>query len=159
MNFEFFTYYNNEIMADIELDVDEVLNLEEEYYQKGFLEGQEHSTREQYIEGKEYGYQTGFQRALIVGYIQGLMEYWKENKDLNNVDGHMTQLREIVEGIPVTNGESEVAEFEKRINKARNKIRVIATILKESSKVSKLDELMKEMGGTLQVSENVDEMW
>lgn len=146
-------------IMDIDLDVDEVLNLEEEYYQKGFLEGKEHSTREQHIEGKEYGYQTGFQRALIVGYIQGLMEYWQQHHDLSSVAGHMKQLHDIILGIPLTNGESEVAEFEKRINKARNKVRVLATILKESSKVSKLDELMKEIGGTLQVSENVDEMW
>ena len=45
-----------------DFDIDEVLNLEEEQYNLGFKEGQEHSTKEQYLEGKQYGYQTGFQR-------------------------------------------------------------------------------------------------
>lgn len=64
---------------DISIDTDEVLNVEEEYYQKGFREGQEQSTRQQEMEGKEYGYQTGFQRFLIVGYIDGLVEHWSRN--------------------------------------------------------------------------------
>ena len=47
-------------MSDI--DIDNVLNLEEEQYELGFKEGQIQGTKDQYLEGKEYGYQTGFQR-------------------------------------------------------------------------------------------------
>lgn len=66
-------------MAD--LDIDEVLNLEEEQYSIGYKEGQEQATKEQYLEGKQYGYQTGFQRFLIVGIVKGLAQDWFDNLD------------------------------------------------------------------------------
>ena len=47
----------------------------------------------------------------------------------------------------------------KNIKKARNKLRVIASITKETWKIDSLDNLVKEVGGTLQVSENPDDMW
>ena len=49
--------------------------------------------------------------------------------------------------------------YEKNVAKARNKLRVIATIRKDQARISKLDQLVDEIGGKLQVSENVDEMW
>lgn len=59
----------------------------------------------------------------------------------------------------MTNGDKEVAKYELAIGKARNKVRVLASITKSSEKIAKLDNLIKEVGGALQVSENVDEMW
>lgn len=153
-------------MAEVEYDMDKILNLEEDYYRQGYQEGQEFSTKQQYNEGKEYGYQTGFQRFLIIGYIQGLVSYWltnikdydteRENTSLRN---HLAQLNDLIQDVPITNGMEEVKEFEKRITKSRNKLRVIASICKELWKVNKVDILMKEIGGQLQVSENVDDMW
>lgn len=157
---------NREEMVNIDYDVDQILNLEQEYYEQGYQEGQDFSTKQQYIEGKEYGYQTGFQRFLIVGYIQGLLGSWKHNiddyeKGSKNISlrNHLEQLGELVNNIPITNGADEVKLFETRINKARNKVRVIANICKELWKVNNIDNLMKEIGGQLQVSENVDDMW
>jgi hypothetical protein len=157
---------NKADMTEVDYDMDKILNLEEEYYRQGYEEGQDFSTKQQYNEGKEYGYQTGFQRFLIIGYIEGLVKYWQtniekyekgiENKSLRN---HISQLSELVQNPPTTNGMEEVKEFEKRITKGRNKLRVIANICKELWKVNKLDSLMKEIGGQLQVSENVDDMW
>ncbi|KAK6465698.1 hypothetical protein DFJ63DRAFT_282118 [Scheffersomyces coipomensis] len=144
----------------INIDTDEVLNLEHQYYQKGFEEGQNHSTKQQYLEGKEYGYQTGFQRFIIVGYIQGLVEDWKLHIDqYGNIRNHLDQLEKLIVDIPLTNEDENVAEFEVKLNKARNKLRVIITIVKESWKIDKLDEVVKELGGELQVSENIEEMW
>ncbi|EER35964.1 conserved hypothetical protein [Candida tropicalis MYA-3404] len=146
-----------------DFDIDEVLNLEEEQYNLGFKEGQEHSTKEQYLEGKQYGYQTGFQRFLIVGYIQGLVGEWLDNLDNYNasksLQGHINQLSELITDIPLTNGDEEVEKYEKNIKKARNKLRVIANITKENWRIENLDNLVKEVGGTLQVSENQDDMW
>lgn len=45
------------------------------------------------------------------------------------------------------------------IKKARNKLRVIANITKESLKIDNLDNLVKEVGGSLQVSEDQEDMW
>lgn len=75
------------------------------------------------------------------------------------VANHLKQLEALIKDIPITNGDEEVAHYEKSVAKARNKLRVIATLVKETSKIAKLDELIKEVGGQLQVSENVDDMW
>lgn len=149
----------------LNIDTDEILNLEDQYYQEGFQEGQEHSTRQQYMEGKEFGYQTGFQRFLIIGYIEGLLNYWKRNIDAygghqnNTLNNHITQLETLISEIQTTNGDKEVEAYEKIMVKSRNKLRVIATITRESWKINNVDQLIKEMGGKLKVSENVDEMW
>ncbi|RCK58850.1 hypothetical protein Cantr_09151 [Candida viswanathii] len=146
-----------------DLDLDDVLNLEEEQYNLGFKEGQEQATKEQYLEGKQYGYQTGFQRFLIVGYMKGLVEYWLENIDnygsSKSLQNHLNQLQDLLSDIPLSNGDEEVEKYEKNIKKARNKLRVVANITKESWKIENLDNLVKEVGGTLQVSENQEDMW
>ncbi|PSK41520.1 hypothetical protein C7M61_001203 [Candidozyma pseudohaemuli] len=143
-------------MADITLDG--VLDLEEKYYEEGYTEGQEKSVKDNHLEGKAYGLQTGFQRFLVVGYIHGLIEIWSKD-DSKAVQNHLKQLKELVSDIPTTNGDKEVELYEQAIGKARNKVRVLGTITKTSEKVAKLDSLLKEVGGQLQVSENVDDMW
>lgn len=149
-------------MNKVDFDIDRVLNLEQEYYQQGYEEGQEFSTRQQFLEGKEYGYQTGFQRFLIIGYIQGLVNYWLFNTDKygsESFEKHLIQLNDLLKDIPTTNGVDEVKEYERRVLKSRNKIRIIANICKEQWKVNNLDKLINDVGGQLQVSENMDEMW
>ena len=148
-------------MAD--LDIDEVLNLEEEQYSLGYKEGQEQATKEQYLEGKQYGYQTGFQRFLIVGIVKGLAQDWFDNLDkygsTKSLRNHINQLHDLISDIPLNNGDEEVEKYEKNIKKARNKLRVIANITKESWKIDNLDNLVKEVGGSLQVSEDQEDMW
>lgn len=152
-------------LTDIDIETDEVLNLEEVYYQEGFQEGQEHGAKQQLMEGKEFGYQTGFQRFLIIGYITGLLEDWRTNIEkyggLGNksFENHLSQLEDLMKQVQLTNGDEEVATFEKVIGKARNKLRLLATLTKENWKISQVDSLVKEIGGQLQVSENVDDLW
>lgn len=140
------------------ISLDEVLDLEDSYYKQGFQEGQTESVRSQFKEGKIYGLQTGFQRFLVVGYIEGMMSFWRSLDD-SRITLHLAQLAEMVENIPTTNGDQEVEKYEKAVSRARNKIRVIATITKSNDRIAKLDSLLKEVGGSLQVSENMDEMW
>lgn len=143
-------------MADITLD--DVLDLEEKFYEEGYTEGQERSVKDNYLEGKAYGLQTGFQRFLVVGYIQGLIELWEKDES-KTVKNHLSQLKSLIEGISFTNEDKDVENYEQAIGKARNKVRVIASITKTSEKVAKLDNLVKEVGGSLQVFENADSMW
>ena len=166
---------------DIEIDADEVLNLEQQQYQIGYQEGVEQSAKEQYLEGKQFGYQTGFQRFLIVGYIHGLIEEWEsqsymgrysgdggdgdgaEKKKLEVMQGHLQQLKSYVDisndGLLLNNDEKSVARFEVQLKKARNKLRVICQLCKESWKINEVDKLIETVGGAMQVSENVDDMW
>lgn len=142
-----------------DLTLDGALDLEENYYNEGFSEGHERSAKEQYLEGKAYGLQTGFQRFLIVGYIRGLLEEWNKLPADNKISSHLSQLKDLIEDIPLSNGDEEVAQYEKVVSKARNKIRVIASLTHTSDKLSKLDDLIKLVGGSMHVSENVENMW
>lgn len=148
---------------DIDENMDLLLNLEEQYYKEGFKEGTEESTRKQYIEGKEYGYQTGFQRFLVVGYIRGLIVYWENNLESydasKSIANHITSLKQIVQEIPFSNKDADVGQYDKLVNKARNKVRIIASLCKEQSKVNNLDAVLRTVGGEMQVSGNADDMW
>ncbi|CUM68521.1 uncharacterized protein PRCAT00006247001 [Priceomyces carsonii] len=149
-------------MLDISIDSEEVLNLEEQSYQKGFEEGIAKGAQERYIEGKEYGLQTGFQRFLIVGYLKGLAEYWEDNissYDQKSLPSHISQLKELLNGVPTSNEEEDVADYDNKVKKARNKARLIANMVGDSQRVNNIDSLVREVGGTLQVSENVEELW
>lgn len=141
-----------------DLNLDDVLDIEDEFYAKGYKDGQDQSAREQFLEGKIYGLQTGFQRFLVIGYIQGLLEEWRQ-LEKPEISAHLNQLAELIRSIPTSNGDKEVELYEKSVLKARNKVRVVAAITKTSEKVLILDNLIKEVGGSLQVSENLDDMW
>lgn len=143
-------------MEDVTLDG--ALNLENEFYERGYRDGQNQLTREQNLEGRIYGLQTGFQRFLVVGYIQGLIEEWV-CLDQRNISTHLSQLKKLIDSIPLTNGDLEVEQYEIAITKARNKVRVVANITRTNEKIAKLDTLIKEIGGSLLVSENLNEMW
>lgn len=147
----------------MEIDTDEVLNLEQEYYQKGFEEGEAQGIREQFLEGKQYGYQTGFQKYLIVGYIQGLLDNWKTDIEnyshINGFVNHINQLEKYLKDIPMDNEELHVEEFDRIVHKARNKLRVVTTIAKEAWKSNLLDEIIRRVGGNIQVSTDEVDMW
>lgn len=147
---------------NMENELDDILNLEEQYYNEGFIEGQNESTKKQLLEGKEYGYQTGFQRFLIVGYISGLIEFWYKNinsYDQKSLKNHLDQLQIILDGIKMTNFDDDVEKYEKSLIKLRNKIRIITNLVKEQWKFKDVDDLVKEIGGIVQLNENVNDMW
>lgn len=151
--------------GNVSIDTDDIFNIEEQYYDEGYREGQEQSTSQQYKEGKEFGYQTGFQRFLIVGYVKGLCQYWQKNigqydkTARKSIQLHLFLVNSLIDDLKLTNGDAEVAAFEKTVVKIRNKLRVLASLTKESWKINQVDSLMKEIGGQPQVSENVDDMW
>ncbi|ODV85502.1 hypothetical protein CANARDRAFT_23035 [[Candida] arabinofermentans NRRL YB-2248] len=67
--------------TDSYFDFDSVLNLEDQYYNEGFNEGQLEGSMKQFHEGKELGIQTGYQRLLIIGQLRTLVNYWIEKID------------------------------------------------------------------------------
>lgn len=143
--------------------MDSLLYLEENFYREGYEEGQKKGAWELYREGKQYGYQTGFQRFLIVGYIQALVEKWKDEcpkkEENKSIRRHLDDLEETINGILKLNNEKDVREFEKKISKSKNKIRMVAYMFKKREQVDRLDEYLSEVGGGIQVSQNSEEMW
>ncbi|WPK23125.1 hypothetical protein PUMCH_000350 [Australozyma saopauloensis] len=144
-------------MTDINLDT--ALEFENELYSQGYEEGKEAANNEQFLEGKIYGLQTGFQRFLIVGYMDGLLQEWRKDGHSKNIESHLNQLQKLLDKISNGNSDQSVADYERALSAARNKVRVIASITKTTDKIAGLDKMVQEVGGTLAVSSNPDDMW
>lgn len=143
-------------------ELESVLELENDKYREGFSDGKNQPTREQFLEGREYGIQTGFQRALVVGYIKGLAQSWRTHAsecEARGFSGHLDQLDSLLDSITFSNEEDAVANYEKTIQKARNKLRLVANMAGQSWKVADLDRILGQVGGQMRVSTNSDEMW
>ncbi|RKP28792.1 DUF1715-domain-containing protein [Metschnikowia bicuspidata] len=144
-------------MADINLDA--ALEVENVIYLKGYQEGVDAASNEQFLEGKIYGLQTGFQRFLIVGYIEELLHQWMLQETEGRIKTHLDQASALLASITNENDDSLVAVYEKAVAALRNKVRVIAGITKTTDKIAGLDKLVQEVGGTMAVASNPDEMW
>jgi hypothetical protein len=62
-------------MADDPLD--DLLNLEENYYQEGYRLGEADGTHAGLVEGKLFGVEKGFERAMDMGRLSGKAEVWR----------------------------------------------------------------------------------
>lgn len=140
----------------MELDLDGVLDLEQEAYQRGYDEGVGELRKQNYVEGKQYGYQTGFQRFVIIGYLRGLVTRWQGN---DKVKPHVDKLEQLLNAITTGNDEKAVQLYEDNLNKARNKARVVALILGEPALVAGLDEMIRAVCGDLKLQQDPDDMW
>ncbi|KAH3678163.1 hypothetical protein WICPIJ_008921 [Wickerhamomyces pijperi] len=135
------------------MDFDDVLNLEEQFYQDGFAYGQAQSALTSFKEGKEYGLQTAFQKYLLVGQIQGLFDILElthielSTQAANNIK----QIKEFLTQITYDNDYGNVINTEKIITKIRNKMRVLVNLIpeldKKSCNLSNMDELSRFIGG------------
>lgn len=142
-----------------DLDLELVLDLEDDAYQRGFAEGQAELRRENLIEGKQYGYQTGYQRFVIVGYLQALVEEWTKADTENKATSHIAKLKLLLDEITVANTEESAQLYEDNTRKARNKARVIALLLNDTGAVSDIDDMLKEVCGEISVQTDPNDMW
>ena len=62
-------------MADGPLDG--LLNLEENYYQEGYALGEADGTHAGLVEGKLFGVEKGFEKAMNMGRLSGKAEVWR----------------------------------------------------------------------------------
>lgn len=142
-----------------DIDLELVLDLEDDAYQRGFAEGQAELRRENLIEGKQYGYQTGYQRFVIVGYLQALVEEWTKADTENKATTHIAKLKLLLDEITVENTEESAQLYEDNIRKARNKARVIALLLNDTGAVSDIDDMLKEVCGEISLQTDPNDMW
>ncbi|KAG7192210.1 uncharacterized protein KQ657_001928 [Scheffersomyces spartinae] len=145
-----------------DIDIDETLNVEGQYYREGVESGLAQGAADQYRDGLQYGYQTGYQRFLVVGYCKGLWEWWSykygDDKEHERIKCHLNQLETYLKEIDNSNDEAVVEKYEKTVIKIRNKIRVIATVLKEPQLAKAIDDVIA-IGGQVHLNENPDDMW
>lgn len=124
------------------MDTDYLLGLEEQYYQEGYKEGAQEKAQHNFTEGKQYGLQVGFQRFLILGQIQGLIEVIETcgtpgTSILKNIE----TVRGLLADIKMDNDDANVAEYEARIVKIRNKLRTILLLLQRQTENKMKDPL------------------
>lgn len=109
------------------------------YYIEGHQEGQKDGEKAGFIEGRQFGIQTGFQRFLTLGILQGRTEIWKDQVQeradsavkherlAKNVD----QMKEALCNISMTNNDVDVETLEKTLKYGKVKSKLIISSLKD----------------------------
>ncbi|CAL9733125.1 protein Lto1p [Monosporozyma unispora] len=137
-----------------------LLKLEEHFYQEGFEEGQNENLHNNFMEGKQFGLQVGFQRYVLLGQIVGLCDIL-DSLDLQNImlTKNIASVRKLIDGIEMNNDEKNVEQLEKTLVKLKNKFRTILLSFQRLTKDRKLkkhlnfddvDDLSRMIGGKMQ---------
>lgn len=114
---------------------DELLTLEEQFYQEGYQEGHEKNLEDNFLEGKQFGLQVGFQRFIFLGQVIGVCNIIESlNLGSSIVDKNTKSLREWVEGIEMNNDDENVEKLEKVIVKIKNKFRTLLLSVQKLTK-------------------------
>lgn len=88
---------------------EDVLNLEEQFYQDGYKQGQEDGARAGLIEGRSLGLEKGFQKFIESGRLYGRAIVWA-NRLPSAAAKRQQQYDEVQDTIPDTSGESSHQE-------------------------------------------------
>lgn len=141
------------------MDFDELLNLEQEFYQEGYEEGRNENLKHNLLEGKQYGLQVGFQRFQLLGIIYGISDVLIQKFDDAALQKNAKVIKDLIEEIQMDNNQENVAIYEKSIFKIRNKFRlVLMSLHKNISSVDsssdrltleKIESLSREIAGKL----------
>lgn len=108
---------------------DDVLNLEEQFYQEGYEEGRSENLAHNLIEGKQYGLQVGFQRFILVGLIQGYCNLLKTLTLNTSIDKNIDVILGLISEIPFGNEDVSVQTYDRNLVKLKNKFRVLLMAL------------------------------
>ncbi|KAG7750984.1 hypothetical protein KL912_000117 [Ogataea haglerorum] len=157
-----------------DIDFDSLLNLENQYYQEGFLEGQLEGSKQQFLEGKQIGIQTGFQRLLVLGQYKALVAIWIDQtqqkidagaitddkgkpRQFSKLLQSLTELQMLIDTLfengraQVTNNDSDVEKYENVLKRARAKMRSVCPIFGEN--YNDIEEIAMKVGGTIQTEQ------
>ncbi|KXL51238.1 hypothetical protein M433DRAFT_41364, partial [Acidomyces richmondensis BFW] len=133
---------------------DMLLSLEDQYFNEGYQLGVADGARAGKIEGRLFGLEKGFEKALEMGRLNGQTVVWKarlprahstpletDNKcgKFNCVDGSARLIKHIDRAAELTdpgtletkNTEEAVNQFDERLAGARNKVTLISRIIGE----------------------------
>lgn len=124
------------------MDTDYLLSLEEQFYREGYEEGAKEQAQHNYNEGKQYGLQVGFQRFLLLGQIEGLIEVIESSGTLStSISKNIDTVRGILTGIKMDNNDKSVADYEARLIRTRNKLRTILLLLQRQKDNASTDPI------------------
>lgn len=126
--------------------LEDLLHLEDEFYKEGYEEGLAENAKHNYTEGKQYGLQVGFQRYVLLGQIEGLLdviETW--HIDAHVFSKNMETIRTLLYGLKMDNDDANVSHYEASLIKIKNKFRTILLLLQKQLKQSPKDSLSFEL--------------
>ncbi|CAK1362831.1 unnamed protein product [Cercospora beticola] len=163
---------------------EDVLNLEDRYYQEGYDLGVADGAKSGRIEGRTFGLEKGFEKFLEMGKLNGRAAVWEarlsssrkpddtsassKNSVMPPLNGN-ERLRKHVErlaalsdpnGLSTKNDENDVSEFDDRLKDAKAKATLIARIVGEDDAVPRDTEEVQgstSRGKALRVRRNVNE--
>ena len=129
-------------MVDIDNEFDKVLTLEDQFYQEGYEEGSKENITHNYLEGKQYGLQIGFQRFILVGQMLSLCTVIESQFTSNKALLKSTSsVRELIASIKMDNEEDSVEHYESTVVKLKNKFRIILLSSNRLLKKQQMDPL------------------
>ncbi|CCE62104.1 hypothetical protein TPHA_0B04350 [Tetrapisispora phaffii CBS 4417] len=124
-------------------EFDEVLKLEERFYKEGFEEGRRENLQHNYIEGKQFGLQVGFQRFILIGQMLGICNVLTARYSTNAaLMKSVESVRKLIESIKFDNDAENVENYEVTVVKLKNKFRIILLALQRQLKGKKRTEVM-----------------
>ncbi|KAH3660169.1 hypothetical protein OGAPHI_007374 [Ogataea philodendri] len=157
-----------------DIDFDSVLNLESQYYHEGFLEGQLEGAKQQFVEGKQLGIQTGFQRFLVIGYYKKLVALWitqtkqklqqgvttddsGKPRDYEKILKSLTDLQMLIDTLfenglaRTTNSDMDIQTYESVSKRVRAKLRSLLPIFNQN--YNAIEDLSLKIGGSVQTEQ------
>ncbi|GMM58841.1 ribosome biosynthesis protein [Maudiozyma humilis] len=107
-------------------EFDELLHLEEDFYNEGYQEGHNENLKSNFLEGKQFGLQVGFQRFVLLGQMVGICDVLDSmNLQSSALSKNVQSIRDLISKIGMTNDDENVEELEKIMIKLKNKFRTI----------------------------------
>lgn len=115
------------------MDLDDLLSLEEQYYQDGYEYGKSEILKETYISGKMLGIQTGYQKLVQLGMVFAYLETLLENSEKKCDD--LTEEK--------CNGNKNAKKVKGKLNKEDFKVIETEALNNEEDSIEKLEKLTK----------------
>ncbi|CCC66627.1 hypothetical protein NCAS_0A00670 [Naumovozyma castellii] len=117
---------------------DNLLNLEEQFYEEGWEEGHNENLKNNFLEGKQFGLQVGFQRFVLLGQMTGFCDVLDSLELGNqNLEKNVESIRSLIKTVGLSNKDEDVENLEKILVKLKNKFR---TILISVNRLTKQDK-------------------
>ncbi|EJT98176.1 hypothetical protein DACRYDRAFT_111151 [Dacryopinax primogenitus] len=79
--------------VDVSLELDDLGNLEQHFYNQGYHDGYQHGTIHGLIDGRQLGREKGFELWEEVGFYEGFTSTWSRLISLPSTEGEGTRTR------------------------------------------------------------------
>lgn len=111
------------------IDWDQVLNLEQESFSKGYEDGRSQAIEAGQNDGYKVGVKIGMEKYIPLGIMQSRTRHLKSTPEATNLPS-LKSLETLIETGEVKNTPDEIQAFERRYKLAKTKARILTSKLK-----------------------------